>query len=184
MSAARRRLDPCGVVSAAGSCRTRCSKKTARSTTRPGGWWPSRGSWRSSRAGEEPASVAPGTQLEAGHERAGSEGRRCGAGDGAADHGLGALAEDHDRPTVGAGVTLELGVGVDRHRMPNRLEHRQVTGRVAVGVALVEIESLPPGEGGDRVDLALAVAERSVELAGVHAVDHLAPGADGARHAE
>ena len=37
-------------------------------------------------------------------------------------------------------------VGVDGDRVADRLEHRQVARRVAVGVALGEVEALPAGD--------------------------------------
>ena len=71
-------------------------------------------------------------------------------------------------------MALELRVGVDGDRVTDGLEHRQVAGRVAVRVALAEVEPLPAGELVHRLDLALAVAERAGEVARVHAVDDLA----------
>jgi hypothetical protein len=94
------------------------------------------------------------------------------------------LAEDHHGPAVLACVALELRVGIDRDRVPDRAQHRQIARRIAVGVALREIESIPAGQLGDRIDLPGAVAERSVEPARVHAVDHLADRADATGHAE
>ena len=55
---------------------------------------------------------------------------------------------------LAAGVALERAVGVDGHRVADRLQHRQVARRVAVGVALAEVEPVPAGDLLDRLDLA------------------------------
>ena len=79
-----------------------------------------------------------------------------------ADDGLRALAEDHDRPAVAAGVSFEPPVGVDGDGMADGLEHRQVARRVAVRIALRQHVPVPVGQFAHRLDLALAVAERTV----------------------
>ena len=55
---------------------------------------------------------------------------------------FGSLAEHHDRPAVVVRDALELCVGVDGDWMPDGFHHRQVAGRIAVCVALAEIEVL------------------------------------------
>ena len=71
--------------------------------------------------------------------RAADRGRRH-PGRGAADHRLVRWLKMHDRPAVRAGVAFESAVGVDDDGVADGLQHRQVAGRVAVGVALGEVE--------------------------------------------
>ena len=68
---------------------------------------------------------------------------------------------------------------------PTACEHRQVARRVAVGVALGEVEPVPAGDLlASPSTLPGAVAERAGELAGVDAVDDRAARADARGHAE
>jgi hypothetical protein len=75
-------------------------------------------------------------------------------------------------------VSFELSVGIHRHRVTNGLEHREIARRIAVGVALGQVVALPVGDLAHGLHLALAVAEGSIEFAGVHTVDDAAAGTD------
>src|SRR3954447_26314923 len=103
---------------------------------------------------------------------------------GAPHHHLRALAEHHDRPPVVVGDAFKFRVGIHRDGMTNGFEHRQITGRVAVGVALGEVQVLPSRQVAHRLDLSRPVAERAGKIAGVDAIEDLADGADAGRHAE
>jgi hypothetical protein len=68
------------------------------------------------------------------------------------------------QPSARASVS-RLAVGVHCDRMPDELEHRTVRDRVRVGVAAAQVVAVLAGDRPDRDDLALAVDERTVELA-------------------
>ena len=68
-------------------------------------------------------------------------------------------------PVLLAGDRRQRRVGIDRDRMPDRAQHRQIRGRVGVGEGLGEVDVVPLGEVAHRDHLALAVHERTVELA-------------------
>ena len=107
-----------------------------------------------------------------------------GAGGRPAHHLAGPAAEDHDRPAPLGRGRSQAGVRVDRDRVPHGLEHGQVAGRVAVGVAAGQVVALPVRDLRDGVHLARAVAERPGQLAGVDPVLDDRPGAEPGRHPE
>ena len=121
---------------------------------------------------------------DAAGEAAGGQADRADGLRGAADDGLGALAEHHHRPARWPATRSSLASGFTATGWPTASQHRQVAGTVAVGPALVEVEALPAGEFLDGLHLAGAVAERAGQLAGVHAVDDRAAGADAGGHAQ
>ena len=81
-------------------------------------------------------------------------------------------------PALGARDAAELGVRVDRDRVADEPQHRQVGLRVRVGPRGGEVDALALGELADRLRLALAVGERPAGAAGVVAVDDLGDRAD------
>ena len=81
-------------------------------------------------------------------------------------------------------TSLELAVGVDRHRVADRFQHRQIGDGVAVGVAGAEVVAAVGGQFLDRLDLAGSVDERPVELGGVSGPRRPWPRGDRPGHAQ
>ena len=81
--------------------------------------------------------------------------------------------EAHDLPPLLARHARQFLVRVDRHRMPDEAQHRQVGLGIAVRVGRGEVDPLARGEVTDRLRLALAIVERAALAAGVDAVDDL-----------
>ena len=93
-------------------------------------------------------------------------------------------AELADLPVVLPRVPGEVAIRVDRDRVPDRLEQRDVGDGVAVGVRLREVDAVARGQLADRGRLVRAVRVEG-ELAGVVAVGvELRPGGDGVVGAE
>ena len=69
------------------------------------------------------------------------------------------LLEAHDLPALLARDAPQLGVGVDRHRVPDGAQHRQVGLRVGVGVGGGQVDALGRRQLAHRHRLALAVGE-------------------------
>src|SRR6266702_6473575 len=86
------------------------------------------------------------------------------------DRGAAAAAEVVYRPLPLPRHRPELGVGVDRVRVPDQAEHRHVVQRVAVRAALGQVEALPLGEREYRGRLGLAVQQPADQPARVPAV--------------
>src|SRR3954468_11775241 len=91
-----------------------------------------------------PSGTGAGVADAAG-EPGGTDGHGTEPGGDTTDHGSGALAEVHDRPAVAAGLALERAVRVDRHRVTDRPQHREVARRVAGRRGLGEVGGPPTG---------------------------------------
>src|SRR5439155_1798859 len=85
------------------------------------------------------------------------------------------LLEAKDLPALTARNLLELGIRVDRNRIADRLEHRQIGCGIGVGPRALEVDSLPGRELAKRIRLALAIDEGPGEPSGVPAVHHFRP---------
>ena len=72
-----------------------------------------------------------------------------------------------DLPALGPRVGAELRVGVDRARVPDQAQHRQVVDRVRVRRAGGQVEPLARREGLDRLRLGRTVQQVADEPAGV-----------------
>ena len=77
-----------------------------------------------------------------------------------------------------------VGVRVDRARVPDQREHRDVVRRVAVRRAARQVQALALGQRPHRLRLGRAVQQRPDQAAGVDAVDVLRDGAERAGQAE
>ena len=120
------------------------------------------------------------------------------AGHGAADGAGGGRGDDRgedlhapperleaqDLPALLGGELGELRVGVHGDGMADGAQHRHVGGGVGVGVGGGEVEAVALGELSHAQRLALAVAEGTVEAAGVRPVALLQAAARGAVEAE
>ena len=114
----------------------------------------------------------PAAQREGRHDPAGhGAGRSRG---GQRDQGrLPAGPEVVDRPVVAPGLGAQPGVRVDRVRVADQAEHRQVVGRVAVRGAAGQVQALALGQRGHRGRLGLAMQQSADQPAGVHTVHRL-----------
>ena len=82
-----------------------------------------------------------------------------------------------DVPPPPAGDGGQLGLGVDGHREADRLQHREVAGRVGVGHGLLEPEALGLGVVGEHQGPGLADGRQGLEPTGEDAVLHAQLGA-------
>ena len=73
-------------------------------------------------------------------------------------------------PTPLAGQGGQLGFGVDGHRVPGRLEHRQVAGRVGVGHAFGQVEAVLVRIAGHDERPGFTRWGRLVQFPGEHAI--------------
>ena len=93
--------------------------------------------------------------------------------------------EAHHRPALAPCDLSQRRIRVDGDRMADGAHHRQVRGRVRVGVGGAKVDPVAGGERLHRLDLALAVDEGAVEAAGEAAVPvDLVAGPDPALHPE
>src|SRR4051794_19351063 len=113
--------------------------------------------------------VPPAAQRDRAGDRAG-DGAGDGAGGEAEPHGLASGAVVADPPTLFAGVRAEPGVRVDRARVADEGQHREVVVGVGVRRAAPQVEPLPGGQRLDRLRLGRAVQQVADESAGVDAV--------------
>jgi alkylation response protein AidB-like acyl-CoA dehydrogenase len=72
--------------------------------------------------------------------------------------------EAHDVPALLLGDPGQLLVGVDHHRVADRAQHREVRRAVAVGPRRRQVQPVALGDLAHADRLAVAVAERSLEL--------------------
>src|SRR5258708_30229043 len=97
-----------------------------------------------------------------------------------------AIAQADDGPAAAGGVRGERRVGIDRDRMGDLLEQRQVVQRIAIEPALVvgEAMALRREPFVHPLDLSLAKRRSAARLGGEDAVDLLDVGGDKGRAAQ